>query len=118
MEIILANAKLAGWLRSFSGFEPPEPKSKKAFQWMENDIIPFWMFSDTVDPDVGDDDYFDEYTVNHHSGAQTYIRMNKNFAVIFIPLIVYACVVICLSTSFLYSIPDYIPIRGIIIIQN
>ena len=118
MEIILANAKLAGWLRSFSGINPPKLKSRMIFQWMNNDIIPYWMFDDTVDSDIDDDDYFDEYTVYHHSGVDAFRRINKIVIVIFIPLIVYACVAICLSTSFLYSIPDFIPIKGINITQN
>ena len=97
MEIILTNAKLASWLRSFSEIEPPKRKPRKVFEWMENEIIPFWMFSDIVESikDVEDDDYFDEYNVDHHSGYDSYQRMINIMRIIFILVHLYACILIC-----------------------
>jgi len=102
MEIILANAKLASWLRSFSEIEPTKRRTSKVFQWMEIDIIPFWMFSDIVESikNVEDNEYFDEYNVDHHSGYDSYKRMNNTVGIIFIFLNLYACLYIGLVPLF------------------
>ena len=85
MDTILANAKLADWLKNFSGIESTKSSHKKIFQWMENGIIPMWMFPDITDRvlDIEDDEYFDEYDIEHHSsmkkvfssGLQTLVKI-------------------------------------------
>ena len=40
--------------------------------WMENDIIQFWLFAYDTDRvlDIEDDEYFDEYNIDHYSTVQ------------------------------------------------
>ena len=68
MEIILNNAKFADWMRNFH-IEIPKPTPRKLFQWMEDGVIPFWMFPDIHDRNLDPDDeqYFHLYDVDHHS---------------------------------------------------
>ena len=76
MEQILAQAKLADWMRSFSDFDLPKPSTKQTFEWMEGPIVPLWMFLEDLDTvlDVYDDQYFDEYTVHHHPQPTKFIK--------------------------------------------
>ena len=98
--MMLANAKLADWLRNFSELEPTKLKSRKPFQWMENDIIPFWLFLNDTDRalDIEDDHYFDEYDYEFHSRLKSYQRFDKIMFFIFLILILY-------QLLFLYFLP-------------
>ena len=51
---------------------------RTAFQWMENDIIPFWLFLNDTDRilDVEDDEYFDEY-MDYYSRLKSHQRFDK-----------------------------------------
>ena len=40
--MIVDNAKFLSWMSSFCDLERQKPTRKKAFQWMEEEIIPFW----------------------------------------------------------------------------
>ena len=83
--MMLTNAKFADWMRSFSELEPPKLKSRTTFQWMENDIIPFWLFPNDTDRilDIEDDQYFDEY-IDYHSISKSHQRYDKILFCIFL----------------------------------
>ena len=85
MEMMLTNAKMADWIQSFSELEPPKLKSRTTFQWMENDIIPFWLFPNDTDRilDIEDDQYFDEY-IDYHSISKSHQRYDKILFCIFL----------------------------------
>ena len=94
MEMMLTNAKLADWMQSFSELEPPKLKSRTTFQWMENDIIPFWLFPNDTDRilDIEDDQYFDEY-IDYHSISKSHQRYDKIlFCIFFVFQLVSTCV--------------------------
>ena len=71
MEMILVNAKTTDWMKSLSEIELPKPTHRRVFQWMENKIIPIWMFLEIADRvlTIEDDEYFDEYNIDHHSSV-------------------------------------------------
>ena len=84
MEIILNNAKFADWMRNFY-LDVPKPTARKLFQWMEDEVIPFWMFPDIADRVLNPDDeqYFDVYDVSHHSQNESQVTYkNQLFTVI------------------------------------
>ena len=68
MEMILVNAKTTDWMKRLSAIELPKPTHRKVFQWMENEIIPIWLFLEIADRvlTIDDDEYFDEYNIDHH----------------------------------------------------
>ena len=72
MEMILVNAKTTDWMKSLSEIELPKPTHRRVFQWMENEIIPTWMFLEIGDRvlTIEDDEYFDEYNTEHHVPVQ------------------------------------------------
>jgi len=88
---ILENAKVLDWMKSLSEVDSLKPTHKKAFQWMEKDVlIPFWMFSNITDRvlDVEDDEYFDQYNDEHHQSfeheSQLVRHLNKIMTAIII----------------------------------
>ena len=46
VQVIVTNVKVLGWMRSFSRMEQPDPPRKETFKWMDQQVIPFWMFPD------------------------------------------------------------------------
>ena len=100
--MILANAKLASWMQSFSKIEPPKQNLRKTFQWMESGIIPYWLFSDIVDS-ARDVEYYDQYKTFHHSGFGLYRLENKIIALIFF-LYWYHVYIVCWCTLIIYCL--------------
>ena len=111
MEMMLTNAKLADWMRSFSELEPPKLKSRTTFQWMENDIIPFWLFPNDTDRilDIEDDQYFDEY-IDYQTRLKSHQRFDKIMFCIF--LFLNLCQLLVLH--FLSYLEDFSRLHGIL----
>ena len=102
MEQVLAQAKLADWMRSFSDFDLPKSSPKQTYEWMEERVVPCWMFMEYSDTFFhGDDEqYFDEYTVDHHQKPRTLME-NSFFVVI---LWLYSLYIILIYMTFIYFV--------------
>ena len=55
VQVIVANFKVLDWMRSFSGIELPKQPRKHIFKWMDEQVIPFWMFPDNDKGSLNDD---------------------------------------------------------------